>query len=334
MTQPPEALATIIIVSFNTRRFLARQMAALTAQTEQRFDLIVLDNASAPEERPRADELLARARLMQNERNLGFAGGVNSAVKGVRTPFIALLNPDAFPEPSWLAELLAAAERWPEAAAFGATQLRDETPGVLDGAGDEYAAWGFPYRALYGKRGPAPPYEEETFSVCAAAALYRREIFVRLGGFDGRFFCYCEDVDLGYRLRLAGSASVQAPRAVVRHVGGAAGGGAFADFHGARNRLWTFVKNTPSPIFQALAPAHVLASLVLLALHAFDGRWRAQARGMWAGWRGLGPILRQRRALQAGRGASAHDIARALIWSIPAVARRARKRRAPTRPIL
>src|SRR5262249_3235031 len=160
----------------------------------------------------------------------------------------------AFPEPNWLAELLAAAKRWPHAAAFGSTQISDRQSSRLDGAGDEMSCFGVPYRAYYGAPRDLNPDEGECFSACAAAALYRTASFRALGGFDERLFCYCEDVDLGYRLRLSGGATVQAARAIVRHIGG--GRSAFADRLGARNALWVFVKNTPLPLLFLLAPLH------------------------------------------------------------------------------
>ena len=94
----------------------------------------------------------------------------------------------------------------------------------------------------------------EVFSPCAAAALYARPSFEREGGFDESFFCYLEDVDLGFRLRLRGERCVQVRRAEVLHAGSAISGhlSEFSVFHSYRNRIWLFAKNVPWP----LAPAH------------------------------------------------------------------------------
>ena len=104
--------------------------------------------------------------------------------------------------------------------------------------------------------------------------LIDRALFLRLGGFDERLFCYCEDVDLGYRLRLVGEPTLLVPDAVVRHVGSASTGGRrsdFAVFHGTRNRFWVFVKDTPPVLFWLTLPLHILATVVLFARHATRG---------------------------------------------------------------
>lgn len=319
-----DALVTIIIVTWNSRRFLVRQMAALAALNERRWRLIVIDNASAPSERPSVADLPLGAALVQNNENVGFAAANNQAAQLAGTPFLALLNPDAFPAPDWLTELLAAAARWPEAAAFGSTQLLDANPALLDGAGDAMHALGLPYRSLH--RHPATQLTAEgpAFSACAAAMLIRADRFHALGGFEPSFFCYCEDVDFGFRLRLAGGETIQAPRAIVRHVAGGAGNQAFADRHGARNRLWTFVRCMPSPFFELLLAPHLLATTLIALMHARDGRLVAQLRGLGDGVRGLPAAFSARRDIQATRIASLNVIARALTWSLFALLRRSR----------
>lgn len=319
-------LIGIIVVAYNSRRFLARQRAALEAQTEKRWRWVLLDNASAPDQRPSQAELPEGALLIQSETNLGFAGGNNAAVQHLDTPFIALLNPDAFPEPNWLEELLAAAARHPDASAFGSTQIADETPELLDGAGDELFAFGIPYRALHGRPLARNRAEGETFAPCAAAALYRTDAFRALGGFDERYFCFGEDVDLGYRLRLRGGKAIQATRAVVRHVGGGASGSDFSEFHGARNRLWVYFKNTPSPFFEVLMLWHIVATLAVLLARPKAQR-EAAINGFTEGLRGLEAIGRARRETQATRTVSPWRIARAWIWSPFGFMARAPKRR-------
>jgi GT2 family glycosyltransferase len=314
-------LVTVIVVSFNSRSHFARLRAALQAQTEQRFHLIVVDNASPdPHQRPTLDDFPSGAEILALAENIGFAGANNLAARSAETPFLALLNPDAFPEPTWLAELLAAAARRPDAASFGSTQWRDGAPGVLDGTGDEMFVLGLPYRSNYGRTpvGSSPALEEhETFSACAAAALYRTEIFRGLGGFDESFFCFGEDVDLGYRLRLQRHVAIQAARAVVHHVGGSSSGrrSPFADFHAARNRVWTFVKNTPAPFFQLLLVPHLAVTFAMALANSARGRGWAGLKGWLAALRESPRVLTQRRAVQGSRRSDAAALLAAMIWN-------------------
>ncbi len=291
--------------------------AALTAQTYTRWRLVVVDNASRADERPRLAQLPAETKLIQSEINLGFAAANNLAAREADTPYLVFLNPDAFPEPDWLAELIAVAERFPHAAAVGSTQVRADAEHVYDGTGDVLHALGVAYRSNYGRpRGPAPPLGE-TFSACAAAMLVRRAAFETIAGFDERYFCFFEDVDLGFRLRLAGWRVLQSPDAVVAHVGGGSTGvrSPFADFQGARNRFWTFVKCMPPALFWPLLPLHVAASALATSIALLSGRGFAAWRGLIAGFAGIGPIWQTRRVLQRQRVARSRNIAHALAWS-------------------
>lgn len=317
----------VVVVAYNTKRFWPRLKAALEAQTFRDWRLIVVDNASAPDERLHATDLPANATLIQSEVNLGFAAANNLAVRDFDCEFIALLNPDAFPEPTWLAELLAAAERWPQAAAFGSTQWLAHEPGVCDGEGDELFALGLPYRAGHRRRVTQLAPEGPTFSACAAAALFRRVDFEAMGGFDPDFFAYCEDLDLGYRLRLIGRISVQAPRAVVAHVSGgvSARTSKFAARHGARNRLWTFVKNTPPLLFWPLLPLHLLVSAVWLIAAAIRNGHGAGLAGFGEALANFATLLRKRADVQTTRTVSSAAIASGLVWSPIKLALRRRK---------
>lgn len=327
-----EPIVTIIVVTHNSARWLPRMLDAVAAQTETRWRLVMVDNASRAEQRPSA--LPAFVTLSQSETNLGFAAANNLAARGATTPYLAFLNPDAFPEPAWLATLLAHAEQAPEAGAIGSTQIRADDPSRFDGTGDVLHASGLAYRSGFGKpRTPSPPLGE-TFSACAAAMLVRREAFETAGGFDQRYFCYFEDVDLGFRLRLLGWRVLQAPDAVVAHVGGGSTGrrSAFADFHGARNRLWTFVKDMPAPLFWPLLPAHLIACAAACTAALLTGRGFAAWRGLGAAIVDLAPIWRARRQVQAARKASTADIARALAWDPFALLSRRAVIRAQRRP--
>ncbi|KQY35259.1 glycosyl transferase [Caulobacter sp. Root1455] len=311
---PP--LISVVIVAYQSGPTLARCLKGLREQIFGDFEILLVDNASsdgAPQAAAAADPAI---RLLLPGANLGFAAGNNLAAREARGRWLALLNPDAFPAPDWLDQLVAMARRRPEVNCFASLQRDAAEPALLDGTGDVMTLAGFPYRGGY--HNPAPPAvpEGETFSACGAAMLIDRALFLRMGGFDERFFCYCEDVDLGYRLRLIGEPTLLAPRAVVDHVGSASTGvrSDFSLFHGSRNRIWVYVKNTPSALWWT-APLHVLATLVLLVRHLTRGEAAPAWRGIVAALKDLGPALAARRELQAGRTAAVGEIAAAMTWN-------------------
>lgn len=318
------APVSVIIVTFNSRAHFPRLKRALEAQS-QPARLLVVDNASAPDQRPLAADFPIGAEIVQLLENTGFARANNLAVSLVDTPLVALLNPDAFPEPNWLAALVRAAERTPEAASFGSTQISAEDPSKFDGLGDCYHVLGIPWRGGYGWPISTPARAGRIFSACAAAALYRRAAWHEIGGFDESYFCYCEDVDLGFRLRLAGWGVLQVAEARVHHVGGASSGvrSDFSVYHGTRNRLWTFVKNMPLPVLWLLVPCHAAATLFLLARAHGQGTWPATLRGLTDGVKGLGVVWRARASVQRQRRASSIDVLRAMTWSLAALRTRA-----------
>lgn len=310
--------AAIIIVTFNSRKFYERLSRSIEALRFRDFQLIVWDNGSRLDQRPLPEDFPTGTTVIQSEENLGFAAANNRAAASVDSEFIVLLNPDAFPEPDWLGELVAAASAWPQAAAIGSTQIMDESPEHFDGVGDCYHAAGIPWRGGYGLPvSELPQGGYETFSPCAAAALYRRGAWRDAGGFEESFFAYCEDVDLGFRLRLAGWTIRQAPKAIVRHVGGGTSGkrSEFAVYHGTRNRLWTYVRNMPIALIIVTLPMHAAMTIAFLAISPFRGTGRATWRGVADGLLGLGAVLRQRRVTQAKRKSSGARIAASLIWT-------------------
>jgi N-acetylglucosaminyl-diphospho-decaprenol L-rhamnosyltransferase len=307
----------VIIVNYNSGALLQICLDGLASQTFRCFDVIVVDNGSTDGSVDSLERVAANVRIIQAGENLGFARANNLAAGETNAEWLALLNPDALPAPDWLERLLEATARHPAAASFGSTQIDGSDHSVLDGAGDAYHVIGANWRSLLGRSVNKLPPEGETFAACAAAALYRRAEFIAQGGFDERFFCYIEDVDLGFRLRLAGYRCVQVPSAVVLHKGSAitGRGSAFVEYHTTRNAIWTYVKNMPLLLLLLGLPFHLLFRMAFLARAVGRGTHRECLRGLRDAIAGLGPIVTSRRGLQASRTASIGDIARALTWS-------------------
>jgi len=326
--------AQVIVVAYNPGSDLQRCLDALAAQTCTDFEAVVWDNASSD---GALDQLSPPpgVEVVRCPDNLGFAAGNNRAAERSQSRYVVTLNPDAFPEPDWLERLVAAADET-GAAMVASLQIDDEAPDTLDGAGDCMSIFGAAWRGGYQQpRALAPTERAEVFGPCGAAALYRREVFEAMAGFEERFFCYCEDVDLAFRIRLRGGRCVLEPRAIVRHRGSGTvrSISGFADYHGARNRLWTFVRDMPTVLMPIALPLHIALTLYLVVrLQSVAGMAaprRAYRRGLWHGLKGMGPFLKERRAW---RPTDLRALAAALAWSPLSLSRRgpiARPWRAP-----
>ena len=318
------AKARIVVVNFNAGKNLLSCMEALCAQTEQDFEVNIVDNASKDDSLKYVptDE---RFEIIRSVMNIGFAAGCNLGARNCEAPFLIFLNPDAFPEPRWLQELLAASQKYPAAAMFGSLQLSATDSTIIDGAGDCYSCFGLPWRGGYGRALIALPPYTQTFSPCGAAAMFRTEWFLRVGGFDEAFFCYLEDVDLAFRIRLVGGRCLQVNSAIVHHVGSATlgAGSPFILYNSVRNRVWTVVKNIPGLLFYIIMPLHIAAAVYLYFRLLRSPVAEALRSGIRDGFADLPRVWKQRAQIQRSRTASVGDIARAINWSISSLRKRA-----------
>ena len=321
---------SVIIVNYNAGSYLRRAVEALLLQDGPEFEALLVDNGSTDGS---LDGLPMDPRLTVIEagENLGFAAANNLAARRARGEWVVTLNPDAFARPGWLAALERGTRRNPGVAMFGSMQVMAEQPDLWDGAGDELSIYGIAYRAGYGKPRRTVTADYPVFGPCAAAAAYRRDVFEAAGGFDERFFCYHEDVDLALRLRAGGHRAMQVHDAVVDHVGGgtaedAGGGGAsdFAVYHGTRNRVWTWVGSMPLGMMIGLLPLFVGANLAYLGWSVVrQARLGPTARGLWHGLRGAPGMVRTRgQGIPDGRRST---VAGMLVWSPRAVIGRRNK---------
>ncbi|MBM86217.1 MAG: glycosyl transferase [Rhodospirillaceae bacterium] len=325
---------TVIVVTHNSGSYLARCLDALENQTFREFEILIIDNNSTDGSLDLLSTDCSSCRLIRAIGNLGFAAANNLAAREGRGRWLVLLNPDAFAEPDWLSEIIAAIKRYPGAVMFGSTQIRASEPGVLDGAGDHYHPLGLAWRGGEGEAVECVDQDAEVFGPCGAAAVYERTAFLRHGGFDERLFCYYEDVDLALRMRLAGEVCIQLAGAKVRHVGsGSTGAGSdFIRYHISRNRLWVFIRGMPGPLFFVLLPALVAGVIARLAVSVFTGDFELRVRALRDALSVMPQIWLERRNLQNHREIAVMAFARALTWSVGKLILRARDPR-PISPI-
>jgi GT2 family glycosyltransferase len=315
---------SLVIVCWNSAKYLSRCLECVSRQTFQDFEVIVIDNGSNDKGTVGLEEKYPTfvMRVERLAQNLGFSAANNMGARIARGKWLVLLNADAFPKPSWLAELLAASESNPAFTSFSSRQLQAGHPGILDGAGDAYHVSGMAWRIGLGY--PSDMYglePAEIFSPCAAAAMYLREAFLEVGGFDEDFFSYFEDVDLGFRLQLSGYRCLYVPQAEVEHIGSSTFGerSDFAFYHSHRNLVWTYVKNMPSKLLWLHLPEHIAANLIYVVYYALRGRGKVLMKAKFDALTGLIKALGKRKEIQKKRKLSSQEIIRRMErgWSKP-----------------
>ncbi len=242
---------TVIIPVWNSGRWLPDCLASLHQQTYQDFTILLVDNGSTDGAVQFAQTHYPRLELISFATNLGFAVAVNAGIRHASSEYIALLNVDTRPEPTWLECLVKRLDSSPpEIGSIASQMLLMENPILLDDAGDTLSWYGSACKR--GHHAPATGYakSEEVFSACAGAALYRRQFFEQVGLFDETYTSYFEDVDLGLRGRIYGYRCLYEPAAKVLHHGHSAGivGGRYVALM-TRNRLLTMLKNIPARLW-------------------------------------------------------------------------------------
>ena len=198
---------TAIVVTFDSAHALPECLGALRADG---VPVLVVDNASTDDTAAIAEG--QGARVIRNPRNEGYGRANNSGARAADTEFVLVVNPDCIVEPGAVALLIEAAGRYPDAALFA--------PQIVEPSGRVFfqpRSLLSPYLHNPGGKLVLPEGEACAPFFSGACFLIRRDVFLKLGGFDENIFLFYEDDDLCRRIADAGSALVYVPQAVVRH---------------------------------------------------------------------------------------------------------------------
>lgn len=277
--------ASIIIPNLNGAGWLRDSIESLWAQTEQDFELIVVDNAST-------DESLAIARsyhghprytLIENDHNTGFSYAVNQGIRLARGAYVVLFNNDAFAEPDWLAQLIAMADKDPKIFAVQSLMIRHFERDLCDDAGDYVTLFGWACKRGDGLRWTRYQTPGRIFSACGGASLYRRAVFDEIGLFDEEFFAYFEDVDISWRANSRGYKNMYCPAAKCYHICGATTGAVryneFKSVQSGRNSLLLPWKNMPLLMLILNFPFLLFGYLLKILVFGLRGFWTPYLKG-------------------------------------------------------
>lgn len=218
----------IVILNWNGAHFLSRFLPSVMNTRFDDFEVIVADNGSTDDSIKLLSEKFTRVRLIRFDKNHGFAQGYNEALRQVEAKYYVLLNSDVEVMPGWLEPMYSLLESDQSIAACQPKLLTHANPHLFEyagGAGGWLDEFGYPFargrifdvceddRGQYDQTCPI-------FWASGAAMFIRSSAFHEVGGFDGYFFAHQEEIDLCWRLQLAGHKIYSCPSSVVHHVGG------------------------------------------------------------------------------------------------------------------
>lgn len=246
-------------------------MEALRKQSVRDFCLLIVDNGSSDgsilwirENMPEAVYLQPGDKLpqvhtatsqygfpiyvMALDKNTGFSGAVNVGILASVTEYVILLNNDTEVHEDYIREMERSMERSPKVFSVSSKMIQLHERRLMDDAGDLYTVIGWGFQRGVGQRSTGYTQPCRVFTACAGAAIYRRSVFAEIGYFDELHFAYLEDLDVGYRARIAGYENWYCPTAIVYHVGSGTSGSKYNSFKvklAARNSVYLNYKNMP-----------------------------------------------------------------------------------------
>ena len=239
---------SVIIPNYNGAAYLEGVLSSLEQQDFQNFETILVDNGSTDGSIAIVTEKFPWVHIVELPDNFGFSRAVNEGIYASGAPYVLLLNNDTEVDKSFVREMLAAIKRHKKAFSCSARMICYHERSKLDDAGNYYCALGWAFARGKGKDIHTYEREERIFTSCAGAAIYRKELFEKIGYFDEEHFAYLEDIDVGYRARIFGYENWYAPKALVYHVGSGTSGSRYNQFktrYSSRNNVYLIYKNMP-----------------------------------------------------------------------------------------
>jgi GT2 family glycosyltransferase len=274
---------TIYIPNFNGAARLGGVLRALAEQTSD-CDVVLVDNGSDDDSVASARRELPAVRVVELGENLGFGRAINRGVAAVPGDPVILLNNDAVPEPRFVEALLEGVGAGVDSVA--GVLLQERSPELIDSSGvvADATLMGFDY--LHGEPAEVAETAAPPLGPTGGAALYRREAFEAVGGFDERIFLYYEDLDLALRLAARGGRCRLAPEARALHAYSASLGAASAAKYGWTGWSRGYMLRRYGVMRQPrLALRALVGEATLCAGQLLKDRTAAGLKGRLRGWR-------------------------------------------------
>ncbi len=293
---PKDGHVTVVIPTWNAAALLRGCLASVAAQTLRPAAVIVVDNGST-DGTPEEARSWGWVSLVRLPSNLGYSGALAAVLPSVSSEYVAVLNNDARPAPSWLERLVRLLDGNPSLGC--ASPVAVSPDGSIDTAGDVITSAGFAYKRLFRRLAYVPPPRSLFVSPHGVASVYRTSALIEVGGWDGALHSQWDDVDIGLRLWLAGWDCTVDPETRVTHLQGATAGRAhrMREFLAARNESVVLGKTMPACLLIHMLPRRAVYLWLSLLSHLARGTCLPFLAGKFAAMLSLPRVVRMRRSV-------------------------------------
>ena len=260
-----EELVSIIILNYNGNEFLENCIESIFRETEQKFELIIVDNNSPDKSGEKLSKKYESCKFILNQKNLGVSEGLNIGINNSSGSHIILLNNDLIVAPKWLDYLFEAYEE-KGSALYQPKFLKMKDNNIIDSAGNLINVFGFGFSRQKGRKDNLQYNTIEEIGFAAGTCLFcSKEIFDEIGLFDEKLFAYNEDLDFGWRAKLSNYKSYYVPKSIVYHHGSAQWKWSGEKFYLLeRNRWIVLLSNYSIKTILKLLPSLLIIEFVLL----------------------------------------------------------------------
>jgi GT2 family glycosyltransferase len=245
----------IVILNWNGQKYLEQFLPAVQASVYGNMEIIVADNASTDHSVSFLQQHYPSIRIIQLDKNYGFAKGYNETLKQVQADYYVILNSDVEVTNDWLTPMVNLLEQDKTIAACQPKILAFHNKKMFEyagAAGGWLDTYGYPFakgRVFDVCEEDKGQYDqaEPIFWASGAALFIRSSVYHQLNGFDNYFFAHQEEIDLCWRIQSSGYKIYSCPAAVVYHVGGGTlpKGNSLKTYLNFRNNLIMLYKNMP-----------------------------------------------------------------------------------------
>lgn len=282
LTEMPEL--AVVILNWNGRAYLEQFLPFILNSGYSNLRVIVGDNASADDSVSFVRTHFPSVEILENEENLGFAGGYNSILKRVDSDYFCLLNSDVEVSPGWIEPVLTLMEKDKSVAAVQPKLLSFGNRNSFEyagAAGGFIDIFGYPFcrgRVFDHVETDHGQYNNtsEIFWASGAALFIRRSCWEEAGGFDTSFFAHMEEIDLCWRLKNLGYKIMYCPSSTVYHIGGGTlqADNPYKTYLNFRNNLTMLLKNLPAAEAFSVIFIRLWLDLISLIKFASAGKFK------------------------------------------------------------